>query len=128
MFSCIKTCTLEGLQGHIINVETDISRGMPKFSIVGLPDTAVKESTERAKSAVKNSGLEFPIAKILTNLAPAKPQFYPWKMPEGFNQKIKRKIYHPYSKELHHKYQPRFDVIEIYTEDEVINHFEDAFW
>ena len=97
MFSCIKTCTLEGLQGHIINVETDISRGMPKFSIVGLPDTAVKESTERAKSAVKNSGLEFPIAKILTNLAPAKPQFYPWKMPEGFNQKIKRKIYHPYS-------------------------------
>lgn len=54
MFSCIKTCTLEGLQGHIINVETDISRGMPKFSIVGLPDTAVKESTERAKSAVKN--------------------------------------------------------------------------
>lgn len=71
MFSCIKTCTLEGLQGHIINVETDISRGMPKFSIVGLPDTAVKESTERAKSAVKNSGLEFPIAKILTNLAPA---------------------------------------------------------
>ena len=42
MFSNIKTCTLEGLQGHIINVETDISRGMPKFSIVGLPDTAVK--------------------------------------------------------------------------------------
>lgn len=71
MFSNIKTCTLEGLQGHIINVETDISRGMPKFSIVGLPDTSIKESSERAKSAVKNSGLEFPIAKIVTNLSPA---------------------------------------------------------
>lgn len=71
MFSCIKTCTLEGLKGHIINVETDISRGMPKFAIVGLPDTAVRESTERAKAAVRNSGLEFPVAKITTNLSPA---------------------------------------------------------
>lgn len=71
MFSNIKTCTLEGLKGHIINVETDISRGMPKFLIVGLPDTAIKESSERAKAAIKNSGFEFPIAKIVTNLAPA---------------------------------------------------------
>lgn len=71
MFSLIKTCTLEGLKGHIIDVETDISRGMPKFSIVGLPDLAVRESTERAKSAVKNSNLEFPLGKITTNLAPA---------------------------------------------------------
>ena len=39
MFSCIKTCTLEGLQGHIINVEIDISRGKPKFSKVELPDS-----------------------------------------------------------------------------------------
>lgn len=71
MFSCIKTCTLEGLEGHIIDVETDISRGMPKFMIVGLPATAVKESVERARAAVRNSGLEFPVAKITTNLAPA---------------------------------------------------------
>lgn len=71
MFSLLKTCTLEGLKGHIIDVETDISRGMPRFSIVGLPDTAVKESTERAKSAVRNSNLEFPLGKITTNLAPA---------------------------------------------------------
>lgn len=71
MFSLVKTCTLEGLKGHIIDVETDISRGMPRFSIVGLPDLAVRESTERAKSAVKNSNLEFPLGKITTNLAPA---------------------------------------------------------
>lgn len=71
MFSCIKTCTLEGLEGHIIDVETDISRGMPKFMIVGLPATAVKESVERARAAVRNSGLEFPVAKITTNLSPA---------------------------------------------------------
>lgn len=71
MYSLLKTCTLEGLEGHIIDVETDISRGMPKFQIVGLPNTAVKESTERAKAAIKNSGFNFPIAKIVTNLAPA---------------------------------------------------------
>ena len=71
MFSCIKTCTLEGLQGHIIDVETDIVTGMPRFNIVGLPDTAVRESVERAKSAVRNSGLEFPLGRITTNLAPA---------------------------------------------------------
>lgn len=71
MFSCIKTCTLEGLQGHVIDVETDITKGMPRFNIVGLPDTSVKESVERAKSAVRNSGLEFPLGKIITNLAPA---------------------------------------------------------
>lgn len=71
MFSCIKTCTLEGLQGHIIDVETDIVTGMPRFNIVGLPDTSVRESVERAKSAVRNSGLEFPLGRITTNLAPA---------------------------------------------------------
>ncbi|MDO5028050.1 MAG: YifB family Mg chelatase-like AAA ATPase [Bacillota bacterium] len=71
MFSCIKTCALEGLEGHIIDVETDISRGMPKFMLVGLPATSIKESIERARAAIRNSGLEFPVAKITTNLCPA---------------------------------------------------------
>lgn len=71
MFSCIKTCSLVGLNGYIIDVETDVSRGMPGFNIVGLADMAIKEAKERARTAVKNSGFEFPLAKITTNLSPA---------------------------------------------------------
>ena len=52
-------------------METDVSRGIPSYEIVGLPDAAVKESKERVKSAVKNSALEFPIHRVTVNLAPA---------------------------------------------------------
>ncbi|NSW93022.1 MAG: YifB family Mg chelatase-like AAA ATPase [Firmicutes bacterium] len=71
MLSKVKSCGLLGIDGYIINVETDVSNGMPSFDIVGLGDTAVKEAKERVRAAIKNSGAEFPIRKITVNLAPA---------------------------------------------------------
>ncbi len=62
---------LDGLDGYIVNVEVDTNLGLPAFEIVGLPDAAVKESKERVRSAIKNSGKRFPNHKITVNLAPA---------------------------------------------------------
>lgn len=79
MYSKVKTCVLHGLNGHIIEVETDLSRGLPVFNIVGLPDTAIKESKERVRTSIKNSGYEFPLNRITINLAPAnlKKEWFP---------------------------------------------------
>ena len=71
MLSKIYSCVLNGLDGNLTEVETDISNGLPALTIVGLPDTAVKESRERIRSAIKNSGFEFPMKRITINLAPA---------------------------------------------------------
>ena len=71
MYSKVNTCVLQGLNGHMVEVETDLSRGMPVFNIVGLPDAAIKESKERVRTAIKNSGYEFPLSRITINLAPA---------------------------------------------------------
>ncbi len=71
MLSKVKTCVLQGLDGSIVEVETDISRGLPVFNIVGLPDISIKESKERVRTAIKNSGYEFPLSRITVNLAPA---------------------------------------------------------
>lgn len=71
MFSKVNTCILQGLKGYIVEVETDISRGMPTFNIVGLPDISIKESKERVRTALKNCGYEFPLNRITVNLAPA---------------------------------------------------------
>lgn len=71
MFSNVKSLALLGVNGYMVNVETDIFNGLPGVDIVGLPDTAVKESRERVKSAIKNSGFDFPISKVVINLAPA---------------------------------------------------------
>lgn len=71
MLAIVHTCVLYGLEGYAVEVETDVSRGMPVFNIVGLPDTAIKESKERVRSAVINSGYEFPISRITVNLSPA---------------------------------------------------------
>lgn len=71
MYSCVKTCTLYGLDGELVEVEADLSNGLPKFLIVGLPDMAIKESIERVRSGIKNSGFEFPLKRITINLAPA---------------------------------------------------------
>ncbi len=71
MLSNISSCVLIGLDGEIVRVETDISNGLPSFSIVGLPDTAVRESKERIRAAIKNSGFKFPVKRITINLAPA---------------------------------------------------------
>lgn len=67
----IKSSTFNGLQGVEISVEIDISRGLPSFYIVGLPDTTVKESRERVRAAILNSGYDFPLGRIVVNLAPA---------------------------------------------------------
>ena len=60
-----------GYEGELIKVETDLRRGMPGFDIVGLPDSAVRESRERVRAALRNSGFPFPRERVLVNLAPA---------------------------------------------------------
>ena len=71
MISKISSFALYGLEGKAVEVEVDINNGLPSFEIVGLADTAVKESKERVRSAVKNSGRIFPTKKITANFAPA---------------------------------------------------------
>ena len=60
-----------GLDGVIVEAETDITPGLPTVIIVGLPDTAVQEARERVRSAIKNSGFSFPRGRVAVNLAPA---------------------------------------------------------
>lgn len=71
MLAITKSMALQGLNGYLISVQVDVSAGMPCFEIVGLPDTSVKESRERVKTAIKNSNVEFLSRKIVVNLAPA---------------------------------------------------------
>ena len=71
MFTILKSGSLSGIDGNVIDVEVDISRGLPGFSIVGLPDSAVKESRERVRTSIINSGHKFPQNRITINLAPA---------------------------------------------------------
>jgi magnesium chelatase family protein len=65
------SCAVVGLEGVPVEVEVDISQGLPSFQIVGLPDAAVQESKERVRAAVKNSGNSFPMKRLTVNLAPA---------------------------------------------------------
>ncbi|MBR6737648.1 MAG: YifB family Mg chelatase-like AAA ATPase [Clostridia bacterium] len=71
MLSKVKSFALNGLNGFLVDVEVDVSNGLPAFDMVGLPDTAVKEAKERVRSAIKNSGKRFPTTRITVNLAPA---------------------------------------------------------
>ncbi len=71
MHTTIFSGAIMGVQGLKVEVEVDISRGIPCFSLVGLANTAVRESRERVTSAIKNSGWEFPLGRITVNLAPA---------------------------------------------------------
>lgn len=71
MLAKTNACTLLGIEGHAVEVEVDISLGLPEFHIVGLPDTAVREAKDRVRSAIKNSGFKFPTQRITVNLAPA---------------------------------------------------------
>ncbi|MDR0286302.1 MAG: YifB family Mg chelatase-like AAA ATPase [Clostridiales bacterium] len=71
MVSNIISFGISGLEGFEINVETDISRGIPVFEIVGLGDISVRESRERVKTAIRNQGFDFPAGRIIINLAPA---------------------------------------------------------
>lgn len=71
MVNKVTTATVIGLNAYEVSVETDVQNGLPAFSVVGLPDTAVNEARDRVRSAVKNSGFSFPNRKIIINLAPA---------------------------------------------------------
>lgn len=71
MLSKVRTCSITGLIVTKIEVEVDISNGLPNINVVGLPDTSIKESKERVRSAIKNSGLNFPMKRITINLSPA---------------------------------------------------------
>jgi len=71
MISFLHSSAVQGIDAYLIDVEVDIVSGLPVFSIVGLPDTAVKESRDRVVAAIKNSGFDFPVKKITVNLAPA---------------------------------------------------------
>lgn len=71
MYCKLTSCALHGIDGLIVDVEVDISNGLPAFDLVGLPDSSVRESKERVKSAIRNSGYPFPVKRITINLAPA---------------------------------------------------------
>ncbi|MFA4925243.1 MAG: magnesium chelatase domain-containing protein, partial [Candidatus Aminicenantales bacterium] len=67
----IPSASLHGIEAYQVEVEVDISPGLPAFIIVGLPDAAVRESKERVRAALRNCGFDFPAKKIIINLAPA---------------------------------------------------------
>ena len=67
----IMSAAFTGIDGVMVTVEIDITRGLPALNIVGLADTSVKESRERVRSAILNSGFDFPVKRITINLAPA---------------------------------------------------------
>ncbi len=71
MLAKVISCAVVGLDGAIVEVETDIAPGLPLFAIVGLPDAAVQEAKERVRAAIRNSGFSFPMKRIAVNLAPA---------------------------------------------------------
>lgn len=71
MLSFVKSMCLQGLEGVLINVEVDISSGLPYWEIVGLPDTNIRESKDRVKTAIKNSGIELLSRRYVINLSPA---------------------------------------------------------
>ncbi len=71
MLAIVHSCCYVGMETYPVRVEVDVSPGLPCFNIVGLPNAAVRESTERVRSAIKNSGYDFPLRRITVNLAPA---------------------------------------------------------
>jgi len=71
MLAKVNSFSLTGLDGYKVDIEIDINAGLPKVEIIGLADTAIKESAERVTSSVKNSGYHFPIKRVIVNLAPA---------------------------------------------------------
>lgn len=71
MLSIVKSMALHGLDGYLVDVQVDVSSGLPAWEVVGLPDASVKEAKERVKTAIKNSDVDFQSKKIVVNLAPA---------------------------------------------------------
>src|SRR3954454_22427771 len=71
MLASMATFAIEGVESHEVTVEVDVRQGLPNFTLVGLPDAAVREARERVRAATLNSGLEFPLQRLTANLAPA---------------------------------------------------------
>ena len=71
MYSCVKSYGISGIDAYAVTVETTLTRAMPAFDIVGLPDAAVKESRSRVQSALTHAGYQLPVSKITVNLAVA---------------------------------------------------------
>ncbi len=70
MIITLPASVLHGIVGQVIDVEVDIASGFPGFNIVGLPDTIIKESRERIRTAIKNSGFDFPARRVTVNFVP----------------------------------------------------------
>jgi magnesium chelatase family protein len=71
MLACVRTAAVFGIEAVAVNVEVDVSFGLPMFTMVGLPDTSVRESRDRVRAAIRNCGFEFPSERVTVNLAPA---------------------------------------------------------
>jgi magnesium chelatase family protein len=71
MLACVRTAAVYGIEACTVSVEVDVSFGLPGFAMVGLPDASVRESRDRVRSAIRNSGFEFPEHRVTVNLAPA---------------------------------------------------------
>jgi magnesium chelatase family protein len=71
MLACVRTAAVCGIEACPIHVEVDVSHGLPCFTMVGLPDAGIRESRDRIRSAIRNSGFEFPSHRITVNLSPA---------------------------------------------------------
>ena len=71
MLAKVLSSAVMGIDAYVVEVEVDISQGLPSFSTVGLPEGAVRESKERVKATIKNAGYHFPSDRITVNLAPA---------------------------------------------------------
>ncbi len=71
MLAKVDSCAAIGIDGFVVDVEVDVSNGLPAFHIVGLPEASVKESKDRVATAIRNCGYSFPIKKVVVNLAPA---------------------------------------------------------
>ena len=71
MIAKVMSADVYGFDAHLVEVEVDLGSGLPMFSVVGLPDATVKESRDRVRAALKNTGFQFPLKRITINLAPA---------------------------------------------------------
>ena len=71
MLARVRSASLHGIEAATVFVEVDVTSGLPSFTTVGLPDSTVRESRDRVRAAIKNSGFEFPQERITVNLAPA---------------------------------------------------------
>jgi magnesium chelatase family protein len=71
MLACVRTAAVFGIEASPVQVEVDVSFGLPAFTVVGLPDVSVRESRDRVRSAIRNSGFDFPQHHVTVNLAPA---------------------------------------------------------